>query len=419
MNYDSTTRVLTIDNYYDIVKFARKQDWEFNCNHPKKIIIDVYDVLDPISPKDVDNLMDKKVYTQVECFEVTHPMNRSLKTIDGILYTKDGKTLILCPPQKIGRVEIAEGTETIYEGAFKNCRINGVKFPDSMRRIESSAFCECRNLKVVEMNNDLEYILDAAFYSCHKLKKVKFAKKLKKIAYGAFYSTNLKKITLPEGLTGIGPNAFARCHLKDVYLPDSIVSIGNGAFSWTDNIYASRYHVNILYGITTNYAVECNVLDTMTNGRYAMHATLHIEGLTPIVVPRCVDNDVFCMSINANDMDMLNNDIKKYIETGKNKYLYRLYMYGHNDRCKEDTAIAIVMRYKNATSAKRYLTRMAEDIAKRAVEKNEEKFVQMLNAVEWSDTALRRMLPAMEESELQIAKAYILEKIRTKETFDV
>ena len=74
-----------------------------------------------------------------------------------------------------------------------------------------------------------------------------------------------------------------------------------------------------------------------------MHATLHIEGLTPIVVPRCVDNDVFCMSINANDMDMLNNDIKKYIETGKNKYLYRLYMYGHNDRCKEDTAIAIVM----------------------------------------------------------------------------
>ena len=125
------------------------------------------------------------------------------------------------------------------------------------------------------------------------------------------------------------------------------------------------------------------------------------------------------MNINANDMDMMNNDIKKYIETGKNKYLYRLYMYGHDDRCKEDTAIAIVMRYKNAASAKRYLTRMAEDIAKRAAEKNEEKFVQMLNAVEWSDTALRRMLPAVEESELQIAKAYILEKIRTKETFEV
>lgn len=54
MNYNPTTRILTIDNYYDLVKFARKQDWEFNCNHPKKIIIDVYDVLDPVSPKDVD-----------------------------------------------------------------------------------------------------------------------------------------------------------------------------------------------------------------------------------------------------------------------------------------------------------------------------------------------------------------------------
>lgn len=417
MNYDSTTRVLTIDNYYDLVKFARKQDWEFNCNHPKKIIIDVYDVLDPISPKDVDNLMDKKVYTQVECFEVTHPMNRSLKTIDGILYTKDGKTLILCPPQKIGRVEIAEGTETIHQSAFKNCRINGVKFPESMRRIESSAFCWCRNLKVVEMNDGLEYILDTAFYSCRKLKKVKFSKKIKKISYGAFYNTNLKKITLPEGLTRIGANTFARCHLKDVHLPDSLVSIGDGAFSWTDNIYASRYHVNILCGITTSYAAECNALDTMTNGRYAMHATLHIEGLTPIVVPRCVDDDAF--STNANDLDMLNNDIKEYIETGKDKYLYRLYMHGHNERCREDTALAIVMRYQNAAPAKRYLTRMAEDIAKRTAEKNEEKFVQMLNAVEWSDTALRRMLPAVEESGLQIAKAYILENIRTKETFEV
>ena len=59
------------------------------------------------------------------------------------------------------------------------------------------------------------------------------------------------------------------------------------------------------------------------------------------------------------------------------------------------------------------------DIAKRTAEKNEEKFVQMLNAVEWSDTALRRMLPVVEEEGLQIAKAYILEKIRTKETFEV
>lgn len=417
MNYDSTTRILTIDNYYDLVKFARKQDWEFDCNQPKKIIFDVYDVLDPVSPKGIDNLMDKKVYKQVECFEVTHPMNKSLKTVDGILYTKDGKTLILCPPQKTGRVEIAEGTETIHQSAFKNCRINGVKFPESMRRIESSAFCWCRNLKVVEMNDGLEYILDTAFYSCRKLKKVKFSKKLKKISYGAFYITNLKKITLPEGLTRIGANAFARCHLKNVYLPDSLVSIGDGAFSWTDNIYASRYHVNILCGVTTSYAAECNALDTMTNGRYAMHATLHIEGLTPIVVPRCVDDDAF--STNANDLDMLNNDIKEYIETGKDKYLYRLYMHGHNDRCKEDTAFAIVMRYQNAAPAKRYLTRMAGDIAKRTAEKNEEKFVQMLNAVEWSDTALRRMLPVVEEEGLQIAKAYILEKIRTKETFEV
>ena len=30
MNYNPTTRILTIDNYYDLVKFIRKQDWEFD-----------------------------------------------------------------------------------------------------------------------------------------------------------------------------------------------------------------------------------------------------------------------------------------------------------------------------------------------------------------------------------------------------
>lgn len=44
--------------------------------------------------------------------------NQDFKSIDGILYSKDGKILLKCPVKKTGDIVIPEGTEEIMENAF-------------------------------------------------------------------------------------------------------------------------------------------------------------------------------------------------------------------------------------------------------------------------------------------------------------
>ena len=50
---------------------------------------------------------------------------------DGIIYTADGKTLVLCEKDAADIVKVPEGVTTIGERAFENCKnIRAVELPD-------------------------------------------------------------------------------------------------------------------------------------------------------------------------------------------------------------------------------------------------------------------------------------------------
>lgn len=73
--------------------------------------------------------------------------NQNYKSVDGILYTKDGKTLQCCPAGQEGSVEVADGTETIAEQAFDNCSLlESVKLPSTMKEVGNDAFNFCSAL---------------------------------------------------------------------------------------------------------------------------------------------------------------------------------------------------------------------------------------------------------------------------------
>ena len=63
-----------------------------------------------------------------------------LKSVDGVLFTKDGKKLIKMPPVKSGRFDIPEGTEEIENSAFDKSHLESVTFPKSLKKIGSYAF---------------------------------------------------------------------------------------------------------------------------------------------------------------------------------------------------------------------------------------------------------------------------------------
>lgn len=65
--------------------------------------------------------------------------NSTYISLDGVLYTKDMKTLVSCPVSKPGVFTVPEGVETLAESSF-TCSNTGVILPSSLKTIEDEAF---------------------------------------------------------------------------------------------------------------------------------------------------------------------------------------------------------------------------------------------------------------------------------------
>ena len=81
--------------------------------------------------------------------------NACYKSVDGTLYSKDGKTLI---QYAVGKPEtsfvIPEGVTSIEAFAFAWCyHLTSVEIPDSVTSIEGSAFAGCDNLARATFKN--------------------------------------------------------------------------------------------------------------------------------------------------------------------------------------------------------------------------------------------------------------------------
>ena len=173
--------------------------------------------------------------------------NKNYKSIEGNLYSKDGKGLI---QYAIGK----ENTEFIV--------------PESVTSISSSAFLGCSSMKNIEVDENNEYyksiegnlyskdgkeliqyaigkentefivpegvtsIGNYAFLSCVSLTSIVILESAASIGDGAFYyCINLISIVIPEGVESIGEWAFSGCSsLTRLVISDSITSIGSYAF---------------------------------------------------------------------------------------------------------------------------------------------------------------------------------------------
>jgi hypothetical protein len=119
------------------------------------------------------------------------PTNQHYKDIDGVLFTKDGKTLHSYP---VGE------RKTAYT------------IPAGVISIGNGAFSKCKNLTSITIPVGVTSIGERAFESL----------------------SNLTSITIPEGVTSIGENAFSDCSsLEFITIPTSITRIGKGAFSYS------------------------------------------------------------------------------------------------------------------------------------------------------------------------------------------
>ena len=93
--------------------------------------------------------------------------NPLYKTVEGNLYSKDGKVLVIYAPGNVDEenpaVEIAN-VETIGESSFSCCQtLQVVTFGDGVKVIDSNAFAGCFMLMSVRTGDSVEKICDYAF----------------------------------------------------------------------------------------------------------------------------------------------------------------------------------------------------------------------------------------------------------------
>lgn len=98
----------------------------------------------------------------------------NFSSIDGVLFSKDGKELVYYPDGKTEKLyTVPETTVRIGGNSFyTNCNIQSVVLPKKLTTIGRSAFSGCEDLSQINIPESVSLIYGDVFQNCTKLKKV-------------------------------------------------------------------------------------------------------------------------------------------------------------------------------------------------------------------------------------------------------
>ena len=170
--------------------------------------------------------------------------NPSYRSVGGILFTKDRKTLLRAPGGWYGNAVIPEGVTAIVPGAFEGCRrMFGVTVPNTVTSLATGTFHGCAALQSMTLpfvgiergTPDIDFQFGALFVGGavdgttpvrqHYLKD-------NDSTIGTYHiSTNLVSVTITDE-TEISPRAFENCAmLTAIQFNAGVTNIGACAFS--------------------------------------------------------------------------------------------------------------------------------------------------------------------------------------------
>ena len=186
--------------------------------------------------KDVSELQPHCFYyTKNLMAIIVDPENQNYVSVDGVLYSKDMKEIIMHPMrnhQYRAALEagIAAPTDDVTAKAFldefsekygneatSDAEDYANQFsqeafyviPDSVTKIEDSCFSDCEALTYVEIPSSVKEIGNLAFFKCK----------------------GFETITIPDGVETIGSDGFSYCEkVTYIYVPESVKFIGHHAF---------------------------------------------------------------------------------------------------------------------------------------------------------------------------------------------
>ena len=220
----------------------------------------------PVAALDENAVFSFHASGTLKCFRPAsgHP---AFTAKDGVLFSADGKKLLVYPGKKGTKYTVPDTTEEIGPGAFANLPVEEVVFPDSLSKIGRKSFYNCYKMALPDLPENLTRLEEGAFDGLTfagmkgERKTLKLGPKLAHIGkyafrglqFGAFevdegntcYASENgllmsktkelvlecpkmigSRVVIPEGAKELNPGVFAALSASTVFvLPDSLVTM--------------------------------------------------------------------------------------------------------------------------------------------------------------------------------------------------
>ena len=159
-------------------------------------------------------------------------------TENGVTYNADKTTILKCNKEKAGSYTMPNTVTTIAPKAFSGCeKLTAIKISNKVTDIVYATFIDCPALKTIELPSNLKTI-DKYSFANTGIESITIPESVTSIDQGAFgYCENLKNITLPNRLKTIEEDVFKCCaKLESINIPDNVAEIKQDAFFSCENL---------------------------------------------------------------------------------------------------------------------------------------------------------------------------------------
>ena len=138
----------------------------------------------------------------------------------------NAKTIVV-PPKINGKTVLKIG-----DSAFKNTSCEHIVLPELVTEIGDNAFSESKQLKSIELGNQIRVIGKYAFSGCLALKNIVLPEALSQIGMCCFYRSGIEKIIIPGSLQIIPYGCFSSCSkLREIIISEGVKTIEKNVFA--------------------------------------------------------------------------------------------------------------------------------------------------------------------------------------------
>lgn len=194
---------------------------------------------------------------------VNHP---TIKDIDGVLFTKQGNTLLIYPEGKKDiHYDIPDGVKIIETHSFRNAKfLSTITVAESVTLIGYNSFSNCESLSSIEIPSSVKKIYPGAFEDCTSLTSIVISKNVSKISASLFQGcSSLSAIFIPIKAKSIEPYSFCGCSsLTSIYIPSRVDNIGTQAFDGCSSLSSISIPENVTK-IGKSAFIRCSSLSSI------------------------------------------------------------------------------------------------------------------------------------------------------------